>query len=99
MVQKRVPLAFQRGKVDNFWTCGSKDKISLVSIAQTVLETNLTVLVVLELLIMKCVNWMYFDIVYVILCVLEVSKEVDSEEELRQELAKRRSKGPIIHNP
>ena len=42
---------------------------------------------------------MYFDDVYVLLCVLEASKEVDSEEELRQELAKRRNKGPIIHNP
>ena len=99
MVQNMVSLAFQQGKVDNFWTCGSKDKNSLVSIVQSVQECNLTVLVVLELLIMKCVVQMYFDDVSVLLCVLEASKELDSEEELRQELAKRRSKGPIIHNP
>ena len=93
-----VSLALKRGKVGNFWTCGSKDKNSLVSIVQSVQEYNFTVLVILELLIMKCVVRMYFDDVYVLLCVLEVSKELDSEEELRQELAKRRNKGPIIHN-
>ena len=69
MVQKMVSLAFQRGKVGNFWTCGSRDKNSLVNIVQSVQEYNVTVLVVLELLIMICIVRMYFDDVYMLLCV------------------------------